>query len=150
MDDEQVPTATIADRVIEYLYAEEGKAKMIFTNPTGAKFGLMFDTKILVVLNKMCGVLFQRWHKARPEEGMYFREAGEASVSAFSELRNVVGIQFDGDIVYTVPKDTALKLSELIVKTIEQMETPDERSERLAHSHKAPGITIPRARIIKP
>lgn len=146
--DAAMPTATIDDRVGEYLYPDEERAMMMFKNPDGKHFALKFDVKILVVLNKMCGVLLHQWHRARPDKGVFFREAGEATVSAFNELRGVVAVQFDGDIAHVIPTETALELAELLIRTVEKQETPEERRERLAKKH--PTISVPRRRIITP
>lgn len=145
---ESLPTATIADRVGEYLYPEESKAMMVFENPDGKHFALKFDVKILVLLNKMCGVLISAWHKAKPDVGSFFRQAGEATVIVSDEMRGMIGIQFDSDIVHVLPIHTAIEFIDLIEKQIERIETPDDRKSRLAKKH--PSIAIPRQRIIRP
>jgi hypothetical protein len=147
--DETIPTATIEDAVNQYLFADERQAKMVFVDQKGNKFGLLFDVEKLSLIDRMCAILVQRWHAAKPEdEGSFFRNIYNVSVSTSSQIRNVVGIQFDGGVGLVVPKETALELAELIVKKIEEMETPSERKERLAK--KTAHIVVPKQRIILP
>lgn len=147
-DNAALPTATIADRVAEYLDVSTGVCTMVFQNPQQKNFALNFETKLLVVLNKMCGHLLHQWHKARPDKGVYFREAGEATVSAFDDVRGMIAIQFDGDIAHLIPVETALKMVEIINSTVDKMSTEEEKAERNRRKH--PTIIQPRSRIIQP
>ena len=148
MTEPQMPTATIGDRVGEFLYPEERRALMIFETPDKKQFALKFDIKILVVLNKMVGVLLHQWHKLNPAAGVFCRDAGEATTITSNDRPGIIGIQFDGDIMYALPIPTALELAELIVKQVEKIETPSERQERLAKKH--PTIITPKSRVIMP
>src|SRR5512143_4033641 len=145
---ETMPTATIEDRVAEYLFTDEGRVTFVFKNPQSKRFALNFKTEMLVVLNKMCGAIMHQWHKAKPEAGTFCRNAGEATVSAFEQMRGVVAIQFDSDIAYVIKNETALELADIIYKTVEKHSTPEERAAM--NQKKAPLIVQPRSRIITP
>ena len=155
-NDETLPTAVIADRVSEFLFLDRDRVKFIFRNEQDKKFALDFDIKVAVVLLRMCSRIIAQYHAAKPDKGAFFHgsiggdalESQEVSVSAFNELRGMVGIQFEGSISYLLSMDTALKMSQLLIQTVEHQETPDERKARLARNH--PTIAVPRQRIIRP
>jgi len=147
-DDPALEVAVIEDRVGERLYADQGMVKLLFTNPDKKRFALSFKTPVLVLLHKMVGHVLSQWHSQKAEKGIYFREAGEATVSAFDEMRGRVAIQFDGDIAHILHAETALELAKIIVATVERTETQAEKNERMLK--KAPTLFMPKTNIIKP
>jgi len=148
-DDEVIPTATVEDRVDEYLYVDDEVGKMIFKNPTGAKFAIIFPVKMLPAVNVMCWHLMAEWHLARPDKGLFIRPAGEVKIHASDEHRGKVIMQFDNDIGHVLSAETALEVAKLLVQTVERTETEDERKARLLK--KAPMLFRPsKPNIIKP
>jgi|SRR5882672_6551907 len=143
-----LPTATIKERVNEYLFPDKDACTMIFEDPAGGKFQLMMGINVAVVINKMCERLVQQYHHAKPDKGIFFHQEPEASVFSSEGMRGHLGIQFSGGISRIIDVPTALALADLLKVQALPMLT---ESQRMAYNQRvAPLLVTPRHSIIKP